>query len=139
MNDMTAHPLAHPFDFAACFASDYADARARFLAAIGAIDAQAKSYANPGRGPQGEALTTDVAWIGPARARRVLVLQSATHGVEGFTGSAAMLDFLRAGGARALPDDVAVQIESWRAFQGATKLQLKQAPEPLAPRRNQQS
>jgi len=99
------HPLAHPFDFSVCFANDYADARARFLAAIGA---QAKSYANPGRGPQGEALATDVAWIGPARASRVLVLQSATHGVEGFTGSAAMLDFLRVGGARALPDDVAV-------------------------------
>jgi hypothetical protein len=101
-------PLDHPFNFAACFAPDYAAARVKFLAASRDADARLKEYRNPLRGPRGEELATDVAWLGPTRARRVLVLQSATHGVEGFTGSGAILDFLLAGGPRHLPDDVAV-------------------------------
>lgn len=105
---MTATGLDHPFDFAACFAVDYAQARRKFRAATGAIATALRSYVNPLPGPVGEELATDVAWIGPIAARRVLVLQSGTHGVEGFTGSAAILDFLRAGGAAILPDDVAV-------------------------------
>ncbi len=100
--------MRHPFDFAACFAPDYAAARAKFLAAARDAVAVLHSYRNPLRGPNNEELATDVAWFGPAKARKVLVLQSATHGVEGFTGSGAILDFLLAGGARSLPGDVAV-------------------------------
>ena len=100
--------IRHPFDFAACFAPDYAAARTKFLAAARDGGATVKAYINPLRGPRGEELATDVAWFGPASARKVLVLQAATHGVEGFTGSGAMLDFLLAGGARSLPEGVAV-------------------------------
>ena len=100
--------MRHPFDFAACFAPDYAAARTKFLAAARDVGASLKAYRNPLRGPNNEELATDVAWFGPAAAHKVLVLQSATHGVEGFTGSGAILDFLLAGGARSLPDDVAV-------------------------------
>jgi len=92
---MTRHALAHPFDFAACFSADYAEARGKFLAT-----------ARDG----GEALATDVAWIGSTAVKRVLTLQSATHGVEGFAGSGAILDFLRAGSARDLPSGVAVML-----------------------------
>jgi predicted deacylase len=104
---VSAHPLAHPFDFAACFSADYARARAKFLAAARAAGASLETYVNPHRGPAGEELATDCAWLGDAKARRVLVLQSATHGVEGFAGSGAILDWLHCGAARQLPGGVA--------------------------------
>ena len=88
------------------FAQDYAQARAKFALAFAAAGIDAKSYANPLAGPLGESLATDAAWVGPAGAARVLVLVSATHGVEGFCGSGAQIDWL--GGARELPDDTAL-------------------------------
>ncbi len=105
---MIRHPFAPPFDFAACFSADYREARAKFLAAARTVGAVLTHYPNPLRGPHGEELATDVAWVGPANASKVLVLQSATHGVEGFTGSGAILDFLLAGGARNLPEEAAI-------------------------------
>jgi hypothetical protein len=101
-------PLDHPFDLAGCFAPDYATARGRFLAAAMAAGARMHAYVNPLRGPVGEELATDTAWFGPGDAPRVLVMQAGTHGVEGFTGSGAMLDFLAIGGTRALPPGFAV-------------------------------
>lgn len=59
-----------------------------------------------GRGPHGEPLSTDVAWLGPADASRVLVLISATHGVEGFAGSAIQCDWLAR--EQTLPADTAM-------------------------------
>lgn len=100
--------LDHGFDLRACFSADYAEARARFLAAVKAAGASLREYRNPNAGPRGGALATDVAWIGPARARRVLALQTATHGVEGFCGSACILDVLQAGASRALPAGTAL-------------------------------
>lgn len=105
---MSMAALATGFDLAGCFSADYAEARARFLAAVRGAGASMRSYANPNPGPRGEALACDVAWIGPPAARRVLALQSATHGVEGFAGSACILDLMRAGGARDLPDGTAL-------------------------------
>ena len=105
---MKSLPFDHPYDFTACFSPDYTAARAKFLAAARDAGSRLKEFRNPLPGPGGEALATDVAWCGPAQARKVLVLQSATHGVEGFTGSGAILDFLLTGMQRHLPDDVAV-------------------------------
>ena len=105
---MARHPLDHPFDFAACFSADYAEARAKFLAAATRAGAGLRSYAHPQPGPRGEALATDAAWLGPDDATSVLALQSATHGVEGFAGSGAILDVLHAGTARVLPPGVAL-------------------------------
>lgn len=96
------------FALDACFSTNYAQARLRFLSAAGAAGATLRTYLNPRPGPGGEALACDVAWIGPADATRVLALQSATHGVEGFAGSAAILDLLRTGAPRALPRGVAL-------------------------------
>lgn len=101
-------PKDPSFDLARCFAHDYPEARARFLAACRTAGARLRAYENPNRGPLGERLSTDVAWIGPEQASKVLVLQSGTHGVEGFTGSGAMLDWLHANGATELPPGVAV-------------------------------
>src|SRR5690348_10712137 len=77
-----------------CFPRDYAESRRRFLAAAKHHGAALRSYANPNRGPSGEALATDCAWLGPKQAKNVLVLMSGTHGVEGFCGAGALMDVL---------------------------------------------
>ncbi|BBK30907.1 uncharacterized protein DUF2817 [Stella humosa] len=92
----------------ATFSSDYADARRRFLAAAAAIGAPVRSYENPNRGPAGELLATDCAWIGPEDAARVLMLISATHGVEGFCGSGCQIDWMT--GDRHLPPGTAALV-----------------------------
>jgi len=92
------------------FSADYAAARAKFLAACSAHGLAVTAYDNPNRGPRGEALATDVAWAGPADARGVFVMISATHGAEGFCGSACQVDWLAAGGPARLPPGVAVAL-----------------------------
>ncbi|SLN77719.1 M14 family metallopeptidase [Oceanibacterium hippocampi] len=97
------------FDFGTdihdCFSADYAEARGKFLAAAEAAGAAAmRAYLNPNKGPDGETLATDTAWFGPDDARAVLVMIAATHGVEGFTGSGAMVDWMRIGGPERLPE-----------------------------------
>lgn len=87
------------------FSADYASARAAFLQAAESVDATLSSYPHPLTGPNGEVLATDVAWLGPEDAAHVLVLLSATHGVEGFHGSAVQIDWLKHGD---LPEGVAV-------------------------------
>ena len=87
------------------FADEYGDARHLFLDAATAAGASLTAWENPLRGPHGEPLTTDVAWLGPEDAGRVLVLVSATHGVEGFCGSGVQVDWLVDGAAERLPPD----------------------------------
>src|ERR1700688_3064982 len=60
------------------------------------------------RGPAGEELATDVAWLGPADAARVLVTISGTHGAEGFAGAGIQTGSFRSGVARELPPDTAL-------------------------------
>jgi hypothetical protein len=91
-----------------CFAPDYASARVRFLAACETARIAATPWQNPGVGPRGEALFTDTAWCGPEDAGGVLVLVSATHGVEGFPGSAAQVDWLLNARPQPLPENTAV-------------------------------
>ena len=91
----------------ACFAPDYARARARFRAVCTRYGAATQAYENPLTGPDGGSLSTDTAWFGARDATRVMVLTSATHGVEGFCGSGAQLDWLLCGGPVGLPDDTA--------------------------------
>ncbi len=50
------------------FSGDYAEARARFLEAAKAAGARLTSHGNPTPGPDGEALATDTAWLGPPEA-----------------------------------------------------------------------
>ena len=92
----------------ACFSADYAEARGRFRAAASAQGGRVASIANPSRGPRGEELAIDLGWFGREDASYVLVLVSATHGVEGFCGSGAQLDWMLSGGAASLPADTAV-------------------------------
>jgi hypothetical protein len=58
------------------------------------------------RGPRGERLDIDIAWIGAANPSRVLLHSSGLHGVEGFAGSAIQLQLLSE--LPALPADAAL-------------------------------
>ena len=91
-----------------CFAPDYAQARERFRDAAGSAGLSVESWENPLKGPSGETLATDAVWVGPRTARRVFVMVSGTHGVEGFCGSGCQIDWLREEGPEGLPDGVAV-------------------------------
>jgi hypothetical protein len=70
------------------FSRTYAEARDRFLQLASQAHARVTSFELPeARGPRDEALTTDIAWVGPESPRGVIILTSGTHGVEGFAGS----------------------------------------------------
>ena len=89
------------------FSADYREARDKFCAAAARCAGTLDRVSHPERGPDGGELSTDVAWIGPRDAERVLVTISATHGVEGFCGSGAQVDWMNRGEAARLPDGLA--------------------------------
>lgn len=86
---------------------DYGAQRARFLAAVQRAGGALSHWRHPLPGPQGEALYTDVALIGPAQASRLLVIISGTHGVEGYYGSESQIAWLGEYDPHALPPDTA--------------------------------
>lgn len=90
------------------FSTGYATARAKFLAACTLRGLTPQTHAHPLAGAQREPLSTEVVRVGPADARRVLVLTSGVHGVELFAGSGCQVDWLLAHAADALPPDTAV-------------------------------
>ncbi len=89
------------------FASDYSEAREKFLSAARIADAAMARYDNPTKGPKGESLSTDVARIGPDDASKIVVTISSTHGAEGYCGSGVQVDWLASIGAGGLPKDTA--------------------------------
>ena len=89
------------------FCADYATARAKFRIAATAAGATLTAIDHPLNGRLGEKLAVDLAWLGPADARSVLVTVSGTHGVEGHYGSGCQVGWLADAGPRALPDGVA--------------------------------
>jgi hypothetical protein len=92
----------------AYFSATFSDARGRFLAACQKAGARVVSYDHPLHGPHGEALATDVAWLGDPTARRVLVVESGTHGVEGFSGAGIQVGLLADPGAPRPPPGTAL-------------------------------
>ena len=90
------------------FARDYAQSRAAFVHAARQVGARHWQVMHPDRGMQGEALSMDLAWLGPASAQRVLVSLSGTHGIEGFAGSACQRAWLATDAPGHLPPDTAV-------------------------------
>ena len=77
-----------------CFSSDYFSARQKFIRACDAQKGTLVSYEN-NVDDINQTLVTDTFFYGSKRAENILVLISATHGVEGYCGSAAQIDFLR--------------------------------------------
>jgi hypothetical protein len=90
------------------FSADYASARTKFREVARAAGGALETLGHPERGPDGGDLSTDVALVGPKSAERVLVMIAGTHGVEGFCGSGAQVDWLRRGEGAHLPAGVAV-------------------------------
>ncbi len=90
------------------FSATYAEAREKFRAAASRSGGKLESIAHPEQGPDGGQLGTDVALFGSSAAEAVLVMISGTHGVEGFCGSGAQVDWLERGEAASLPQPVAV-------------------------------
>jgi hypothetical protein len=78
------------------FSPDYLSARERFRAAARAAGAALDALELDAPGPRGEALTIDIARLGEASARRVLLHTSGLHGVEAYAGSAIQLAALAA-------------------------------------------
>jgi hypothetical protein len=69
------------------FSQSYAEARAKFLGTCEALGLDVEHHVHPLMGRDGEQLAMDVVRQGPRDARRLLILSSACHGVEGFAGS----------------------------------------------------
>lgn len=67
-----------------------------------------ETFENPATSPDGLPLYTDVALIGDRAADRVLLANSATHGVEGFCGSGCMVGWLCTTDHRQLPSNLLV-------------------------------
>ncbi|AKM30233.1 hypothetical protein AB870_09145 [Pandoraea faecigallinarum] len=106
---MAANPLSPP----SLFSDSYLQARQRFAAAAQRANVEVTSHVVPGiAGREGETLATDVVRLGSPQARRLLILTSGTHGVEGFCGSAAQIALLGDAGLKARLDatDVAVLV-----------------------------
>ena len=99
--------MAATYDLRA-FSRDWAEARAKFVDAARRAGAVHRAWPHPLKGPAGEALSTDTAWLGPRDAPRVLVVIAGTHGVEGFCGSGPMVGLLRGDAALGLPPDTGV-------------------------------
>lgn len=87
------------------YAQDYFDARQRFLVAARAHNAWIATFPMTARGPQGEELAIDTAYLGAGAPRRLLIVSSGTHGVEGYAGTAIQLAFLKQLSARMLRKD----------------------------------
>ena len=75
-------------------------------AAARIANASIHRYDNPTKGPAGEALSCDVARVGPEDAQKIVVAISGTHGAEGFCGSGAQVAML---------DDTALHADCRRA------------------------
>ncbi len=82
------NPLPH-------FSCSYAEARRKFIAAARARALAVDTHLLPERvGADGEPLATDVALLGSSDASGILLVTSATHGVEGYCGSGVQIALL---------------------------------------------
>lgn len=105
-------PVTPGIDTIAFFLDDYKTARTGLLEAARTCAQLEDSYSialESAGGNQDEQLTTEILWLGPSQAQNVLVLTTATHGVEGFAGAVVQRDLLlRLQQSYRLPEDTAV-------------------------------
>lgn len=91
------------------FPLTYDECRARFRQAGHCGSARLEAYPVEARGPEGQALSVDVARLGAEEAERVIVILSGTHGVEGFAGSVIQAELLLdAAAGLTLPEGAAI-------------------------------
>jgi len=80
------------------FCDSYEEARERFLDAARRAKGDLTSFMNPhATGFDDESLATDMARFGPADAENVLIVNSGTHGIEGYCGSGCQVGAIRSG------------------------------------------
>jgi hypothetical protein len=99
---MTTNPEAY-------FPPDYRAGRHAFVAACEHAGVDVVSRVHPDvKGRDGKPLFLDTAVIGPRDAKKVLLLISATHGVEGYFGSGVQTGLLHEGLAERAPKDTKI-------------------------------
>lgn len=87
----------------------YDECRLQFLTFAHRLGATVQRHTISARGPEGQTVSIDTARLGEADAGRMLIIQSGTHGIEGFAGSAIQQQFLHETAPTLdLPDDGAV-------------------------------
>lgn len=80
------------------FCDSYLEARENFLDAARRSKGDLTSFMNPNAtGLDDEGLATDMVRFGPAEAENVLIVNSGTHGVEGFCGSGCQIGAIQSG------------------------------------------
>ena len=94
----------------ALFPDDYATGRAAFVDAARAVDARHVTFEHPRKGPNGEALSLDLAAFGEPDAPNILFISSGTHGVEGFAGSGIQRVLLEDGLPGDIPDSMQLML-----------------------------
>ncbi len=95
--------------FEGYFSETYPEARAKFREFAGKAHAHQSTFLLPRvRGSEGEALATDVAWLGSEAPRAAVIVTSGTHGVEGYAGSGFQCSFLAERTTTGIPPDVAI-------------------------------
>ena len=83
------------------FSRSYAEARARFRDNAARAGARLGTTLLPiAKGPDGEPLATDIAWLGPEAPRGIVIVTAGTHGIEGYAGSGFQCSMLSAAGTR---------------------------------------
>jgi len=92
------------------FSPSYAQARTKFLEAAAAAGLSIESHAHPLKGRDGEDLAMDVVRDGPADAKKLLIVSSACHGVEGYCGSGVQVFALHDAEWRAKARDAGVAV-----------------------------
>ncbi len=91
------------------FSSTYGEARGKFHDAARAAGGHLAHYLHPDlKGPEGEALYLDVAVLGRPDAPNMMVVGCGTHGIEGYSGSAAQTAWILDGGAKRIAPDCAM-------------------------------
>jgi hypothetical protein len=80
-------------DWSTAYSPDYLTARTRLLGLAESLGDAHDAWPLDQQGPTGEPLTIDLVRLGSSQARRLLVISSGLHGVEGYFGSAVQLAF----------------------------------------------
>lgn len=92
------------------FSRSYAEQRKRFLQKTASLGMAVESFIHPLKGIEGEVLAMDVALFGRPDASRLLIINSGTHGVEGFCGSGVQLALLADSGFHAKAEAAGVAV-----------------------------
>ena len=95
-------------EYPAHFYFKYSKARYNFISAASETATFIESWQHPLRGIGSEKLYLDLAWFGDRNAKKVLVLVSGTHGVEGYCGSGIQVGSIRTGWHLKADEDVAI-------------------------------